>query len=89
MKTIEIEITTNTTRKVALELPVYFKINDVYYAITKPNKVVKLDTYEGMESINVYNFPESHFKENAEIITEKEFDEKFTNVLEIIKGILL
>ena len=89
MKTIEIEITTNTTRKVALELPVYFKINDVYYAITKPNKVVKLDTYEGMESINVYNFPESHFKEDAEIITEKEFDEKFTNVLEIIKGILL
>ena len=89
MKTIEIEITTNTTRKVVLELPVYFKINDVYYAITKPNKVVKLDTYEGMESINVYNFPESHFKEDAEIITEKEFDEKFTNVLEIIKGILL
>lgn len=89
MKTIEIEITTNTTRKVALELPVYFKINDVYYAITKPNKVVKLDTYEGMESINVYNFPESHFKEDAEIITESEFTEQFNKVTYIITQILL
>ena len=89
MKTIEIEITTNTTRKVALELPVYFKRNNVFYAITEKNKVVKVDTEDTIESINVYNFPESHFKEDAEIITEKEFDEKFTNVLEIIKGILL
>lgn len=89
MKTIEIEITTNTTRKVALELPVYFKRNNVFYAITEKNKVVKVDTEDSIESINVYNFPESHFKEDAEIITEKEFDEKFTNVLEIIKGILL
>ena len=89
MKTIEIEITTNTTRKVALELPVYFKRNNVSYAITEKNKVIKVDTEDTIESINVYNFPESHFKEDAEIITEKEFDEKFTNVLEIIKGILL
>jgi hypothetical protein len=89
MKTIEIEITTNTTRKVALELPVYFKRNNVFYAITEKNKVIKVDTEDTIESINVYNFPESHFKEDAEIITEKEFDEKFTNVLEIIKGILL
>ena len=89
MKTIEIEITTNTTRKVALELPVYFKRNNVFYAITEKNKVIKVDTEDTIESINVYNFPESHFKEDAEIITEKEFDEQFTNVLEIIKGILL
>ena len=89
MKTIEIEITTNTTRKVALELPVYFKRNNVFYAITEKNKVIKVDTEDTIESINVYNIPESHFKEDAEIITEKEFDEKFTNVLEIIKGILL
>ena len=89
MKIIEIEITTNTTRKVALELPVYFKRNNVFYAITEKNKVIKVDTEDTIESINVYNFPESHFKEDAEIITEKEFDEKFTNVLEIIKGILL
>jgi hypothetical protein len=89
MKTIEIEITTNTTRKVALELPVYFKRNNVFYAITEKNKVIKVDTEDTIESINVYNIPESHFKEDAEIITEKEFDEKFKNVLEIIKGILL
>ena len=89
MKTIEIEITTNTTRKVALQLPVYFKRNNVFYAITEKNKVVKVDTEDSIESINIYNFPESHFKEDAEVITEKEFDEKFTNVLEIIKGILL
>ena len=89
MKTIEIEITTNTTRKVALELPVYFKINDEYFAIPEPKKVIRVNTYQSMESIHVFNYPESHFKEDAEIITEKEFDEKFTNVLEIIKGILL
>ena len=89
MKTIESEITTNTNRKVALELPVYFKRNNVFYAITEKNKVIKVDTEDTIESINVYNFPESHFKEDAEIITENEFDEKFKNVLEILKGILL
>jgi hypothetical protein len=61
----------------------------VFYAITEKNKVIKVDTEDTIESINVYNIPESHFKEDAEIITEKEFDEKFKNVLEIIKGILL
>ena len=88
MKTIEIEITTNATRKVALELPVYFRINDVYFTIAEPNKVVKVDTYQSMESINVFNYPESHFKEDAEIITESEFTEQFNKVTNIINEIL-
>lgn len=88
MKTIEIEITTNTTRKVALELPVYFRINDEYFAITEPNKVVRVNTYQSMESIHVFNYPESHFKEDAEIITESEFTEQLNKVNNIIKDIL-
>ena len=88
MKTIEIEITTNATRKVALELPVYFRINDVYFTIAEPNKVVRVDTYQSMESINVFNYPESHFKEDAEIITESEFTEQFNKVTNIINEIL-
>lgn len=88
MKTIEIEITTNATRKVALELPVYFRINDNYFAITEPNKVVRVDTYQSIESINVFNYPESHFKEDSEIITESEFTEQFNKVTNIINEIL-
>ena len=88
MKTIEIEITTNATRKVALELPVYFRINDVYFTIAEPNKVVRVDTYQSMESINVFNYPESHFKEDAKIITESEFTEQFNKVTNIINEIL-
>lgn len=88
MKTIEIEITTNATRKVALELPVYFRINDNYFAITEPNKVVRVDTYQSIESINVFNYPESHFKEDSEIITKEEFTEQFNKVTNIINEIL-
>ena len=89
MKTIEIEITTNTTRKVALELPVYFKINDEYFAIPEPKKVIRVNTYQSMESIHIFNYPESHFKEDAEIITESEFTEQFNKVTYIITQILL
>lgn len=88
MKTIEIEITTNATRKVALELPVYFKRSDNYYAITENIKIVRVDTQSNLESINIFNYPESHFKQDAEIITESEFTEQFNKVTNIINEIL-
>lgn len=88
MKTIKIEITTNTKSKVELELPIYFKRLGWHYAILESGKVIRVDTCEDVESINVYNFPESHFKEDAEIITKEEFTEQFNKVTNIINEIL-
>ena len=66
----------------------YFKSDGNYYAITESEKVIRVDTLKSLESINVYNFPESHFKEDSEIITESEFTEQFNKVTNIINEIL-